>query len=86
MGQCLHAHVALMSSTQFMWMEIGSFIDIQKFQGKHFTVHLICFTIINIIRGSRKQYYDGAFIVANEAVDSHLSKIGYTDSQVNRYN
>ena len=30
-------------------------------------------------RGSRKSYYDGAFIADNQDVDDHLALIGYCD-------
>jgi len=34
---------------------------------------------IYLSRGSRKSYYDGAFIAKNEDVDDHLTLIGYCD-------
>ena len=33
----------------------------------------------HLFRGSRKSYYDGAFIAKNEDVDDHLALIGYFD-------
>ena len=35
--------------------------------------------VILCIRGVKEQYYEGAFIVQNSAVDNHLEKLGYND-------
>lgn len=61
-------------------MVIGNCTDTLKFQG---IMSSDCFKLLYFhFRGSQKQYYDGAFIVPNEAVDEHLLKIGYAESQV----
>ena len=76
------ALVASQSSTQLAWMVTRSCIGTPKFPGMligqvHDADSIWCMIDIPSCRGSRSQYYDGAFVASNNDVDAHLDVIGY---------